>query len=381
MQDWLRQTAGDLGRGIARGDIDPVALCETYLTAIADHPYGDLIYARVTPDRARAEAQAAADRARRGQRRGPLDGVPVSWKDLFDTARIATEAGSALLQGRVPARDAQVVANATAAGAVCLGKTHMSELAFSGLGLNPVTATPPNVHDPELVPGGSSSGAAASVAHGLAPLGMGSDTGGSVRTPSAWNDLVGLKTTLGRVSTKGCVPLVESMDTLGPLCRNVEDAALGLALLEGGTPADLSGATLKGRRLLVLADYTESSRDAPRTALTHAARVFRDHGADIVWDRLPAVDQAMELTPYLFSPEAYAIWRDRIEAAPQLMYDRILERFRTGAGMDAAEVLAAYRARAAAQAAFLDQMAGFDAVLLPTVAITPPDRARLMTDD
>ena len=126
--------------------------------------------------------------------------------------------------------------NATLQGLICLGKTHMTELAFSGLGLNPMTATPPNVNDPALAPGGSSSGAAASVAFGLAAAGIGSDTGGSVRVPSVWNDLVGLKTTSGRLSLKGVVPLCARFDTVGPLCRTVEDAALLLAALEGTNP-------------------------------------------------------------------------------------------------------------------------------------------------
>jgi aspartyl-tRNA(Asn)/glutamyl-tRNA(Gln) amidotransferase subunit A len=143
MQEWLTMTAADLGRGIGDGQIDPVVLCQTYLDAIDAHPLRDRIYARVTADRALAEAGAARDRARAGQRLSPLDGVPISWKDLFDTAGIATEAGSALLKDRVPDRDARVLANATAMGLVCLGKTHMSELAFSGLGYNPSTATPP----------------------------------------------------------------------------------------------------------------------------------------------------------------------------------------------------------------------------------------------
>ena len=145
-----------------------------------------------------------------------LDGVPISWKDLFDSAGVGTESGSDLLLGRVPDRDALVLRNATAMGTVCLGKTHMSELAFSGLGLNPVKETPPCVNDAEAVPGGSSSGAATSVAFGLAACGIGSDTGGSVRIPSAWNDLVGLKTTSGRVSLEGVVPLCLKFLALRP---------------------------------------------------------------------------------------------------------------------------------------------------------------------
>ncbi|MEM9797208.1 MAG: amidase family protein [Pseudomonadota bacterium] len=380
MRDWLWMGAGALGRGIARGEIDAEALTETYLAAIAEDDRVETIYARTTPDRARAEAAAAAARAKTGLRRGPLDGVPVSWKDLFDSAGIATEAGSALLSGRVPRDDAEVLATATAAGAVCLGKTHMSELAFSGLGLNPITATPPNVHDPALVPGGSSSGAAASVAFGLAPLAIGSDTGGSVRNPAAWNDLVGLKTTWGRLSLRGVVPLVESIDTVGPLCRNVEDAALALALLEGGKAPDLAEATLSGTRLLVLEDFAETSRDAPRAAFAHAVERFQDAGATVEHKALAPVGRAMELSALLFAPEAYATWREEIEAAPGKMFQPILERFRTGKGVEAADVIAAYRTQQVAKADYLKETAGYDAVILPTVAILPPDRERLLSD-
>ncbi|MEM7487833.1 MAG: amidase family protein, partial [Pseudomonadota bacterium] len=223
--------------------------------------------------------------------------------------------------------------------------------------------------------------AAASVAFGLAPLAIGSDTGGSVRNPSAWNDLTGLKTTHGRLPMGGTVPLVASMDTIGPLARNVEDCALALALMEGNRPADLTGATLRGRRLLVLADYTESSRDAPRAALGHAVQRFEAAGAEVDRAQVTAANDAMDLTPFLFSPEAYGTWREEIEAAPHLMYDRILERFRTGRDMDAADVLAAHRRMDAARAAYLRETAGYDAVLLPTSAITPPNAKRLAEDD
>ena len=143
MRDWLGMSAGDLGRGIETGGIDPRDLARAFLDAIDGHRFATRIYARTTPDRASAEAAAAADRAKRGLRRGPLDGVPVSWKDLFDTAGVETEAGSALLTGRVPDGDARVLTAATRAGLVCLGKTHMTELAFSGLGLTRSPPRPP----------------------------------------------------------------------------------------------------------------------------------------------------------------------------------------------------------------------------------------------
>jgi aspartyl-tRNA(Asn)/glutamyl-tRNA(Gln) amidotransferase subunit A len=308
MQEWLKSSAADLGRGIAAGQIDPVVLTRTYLDAIATHPFADRIYARVTADRALAEAEAAAKRAEAGQRLSPLDGVPISWKDLFDSAGVATEAGSTLLKGRVPASDAPVLANATAQGMVCLGKTHMSELAFSGLGLNPVTATPPCVNDHDAVSGGSSSGAATSVAFGLAACGIGSDTGGSVRIPAAWNDLVGLKTTSGRIPLDGVVELCAQFDTIGPLGRSVEDAALMLAVLEGGMPADLRGATLKGRRFAVLQTVVlEDTRDVPMQAFNTAVEKLAEAGAKVVKIDAPEVAEAMALTGPLYTGEAYGI--------------------------------------------------------------------------
>jgi aspartyl-tRNA(Asn)/glutamyl-tRNA(Gln) amidotransferase subunit A len=381
MQDWLRLSAADLGRGIASGEIDPEALTETCLAAIAAHPLRDRIYSAVTEERARAEAAAAAARARAGQRRGPLDGVPVSWKDLFDSAGTATEAGSALLRGREPARDAEVLRNATAAGLVCLGKTHMSELAFSGLGLNPVTATPPCVNDADAVPGGSSSGAAASVAFGLAPGAIGSDTGGSVRIPSAWNDLVGLKTTAGRVSCAGVVPLCAKFDTVGPLARTVEDAALLLAALEGGRAADLRGARLEGMRFAALRTVVmEDLRAVPEAAHAGALARLRAAGAVIEEIEAPEVAEAMPLSPALFTGEAYGIWREVIEAAPDKMFAPILERFRGGRAVSSADYVSAWRRLDDLRAQWHARVAGFDAVLMPAAPNLPPDRARLMQD-
>ncbi len=381
MADWLWNTAAELGRAIGGGKVSPVTLAEAYLDAMRAHPLGARIYARATESRALAEAVAAHDRAKAGLRRGPLDGVPLSWKDLFDTAGVETAAGSALLAGRVPARDALVLRNATAAGLVCLGKTHMSELAFSGLGLNPVTATPPCVNDPAAVAGGSSSGAAASVAFGLAPAAIGSDTGGSVRIPAAWNDLVGLKTTHGRLSLDGVVPLVESYDTVGPLTRSVEDAALLLALLEGGKPADLGDATLKGARLMLLETVAQDDlRAAPRQGFEDAVATLQAAGAVVESRPAPEVAEALTLAAPTFNAEAWAIWRTAIEAAPQKMFDRIRERFEGGAAISAADHIAAWRRLRELRAIWAARVAGYDAVILPTSPILPPKADRLMTD-
>lgn len=381
MFDWLEMSAAELGRGIGKGSIDPVALAQAFLGAIDSHDARDRIYTVVTHDRAMAEAEAAAERARAGQRLSPLDGVPISWKDLFDSAGVATEAGSLLLKDRVPDHDAQVLVNATAMGLVCLGKTHMSELAFSGLGLNPMTSTPPCINDPKAVPGGSSSGAAASVAFGLAAAGIGSDTGGSVRIPSAWNDLVGLKTTEGRVAADGVVPLCEKFDTVGPLCRTVEDAALMLAMLEGGQAPDLRGASLQGKRFAILRTAVfDDIREAPLAGFDAAIERLRDMGVEIDEIEVPIVARALDLSGPLFTAEAYGQWRDVIEANPDLMFDQVLERFRAGAGFDGPTYVAAWKELEALRLEWDARVASYDAVLLPTSPILPPDAARLMSD-
>lgn len=381
MQEWLTMTAADLGRGIAAGQIDPVTLCQTYLDAIDAHPLRDRIYARVTSDRALAEARGAADRAKSGHRLSPLDGVPISWKDLFDTAEVATEAGSKLLEGRVPERDATVLANATAAGLVCLGKTHMSELAFSGLGYNPSTATPPCVNDADAVAGGSSSGAAASVAFGLAAAGIGSDTGGSVRIPAAWNDLVGLKTTSGRVTLEGVVPLALKFDTVGPLCRSVEDAGLLLAALEGTKPADLHHATLENRRFAVLRTVAmDDVVDTANDAFEDALEKLKIAGATVEYIDVPEVTDAIPLSGCLYTSEAYGLWRDVIEANPDAMYSEILERFRLGKSFSAPDYVAAWAKLEVARMGYDAAVAGYDAVLLPTAPILPPNLERLNQD-
>ncbi|MGR3343211.1 MAG: amidase [Paracoccaceae bacterium] len=378
---WLAMSAADLGRAIGAGDIDPVTLAETYLEAIDGHVLTPRIYARLTVDRALAEAGAAADRAKSGHRLSLLDGVPVSWKDLYDTAGVATESGSALLAGRVPDQDAQVLRNASAAGLVCLGKTHMSELAFSGLGYNPVTETPPSVNDPDAVAGGSSSGAATSVAFGLAAAAVGSDTGGSVRIPAAWNDLVGLKTTVGRISLQGVLPLCESFDTVGPLCRTVEDAALMLAALEGGRASDLTGVSMTGARLMVLENVAlEDVRDQPLAGFNSAVERLQEAGAIVERREVPCVADAMALSAVLFTTQAYAQWQREIEAAPEKMFGEILERFRVGAQFSGVQFIQAWQELRRYRDFWSKAVARFDAVIIPTSPTLPPNLERLSSD-
>jgi aspartyl-tRNA(Asn)/glutamyl-tRNA(Gln) amidotransferase subunit A len=265
---------------------------------------------------------------------------------------------------------------------VCLGKTHMSELAFSGLGLNPVTATPPCVNDPGAVAGGSSSGAAASVAFGLAPAAIGSDTFGSVRIPAAWNDLVGLKTTSGLLPLTGMVPLRVRFDTVGPIARNVEDCALLLGALTGQAAPDLKGETLAGKRFLLLETVAcDGLRPEPAAGFERAMARLSAAGARI--DRLvaPEVAEAVDLAAIVSAAEAYGQWRELIESAPQKMFPRILERFRRGANVAAVDFVSAFLRLDALRVIWADRVAAADAVILPTVANLPPDTQRLMTDE
>ena len=378
--DVTGQTAAAIGRAIGRGEADPVEVAEAHLAGIEAHPFRDRVWARLTPERARAEAGAARTRAREGRRLGPLDGVPLSWKDLFDTAGVATEAGTTLHAGRVPERDAEVLARATAAGTVCLGKTHMTEFAFSGLGLNPATATPPNRHDPDRLPGGSSSGAAASVALGMAPAAVGSDTGGSVRLPAAWNDLVGWKPTHEALPLTGVVPLCPSFDTVGPLAQDVEDAAL-LWEAMGGPRVDLSGASLSGVTLGVLRGVVmEGLEDAPARAFEGAVARLSQAGARVVEVELPGLARAYELGMPIYAAEAWASWRDVVEGAEARVFPPVWGRLSAGRTVLAADYLAAWEELRAIRAGALAAMAGVDAVLCPSSAILPPLASEVLAD-
>jgi len=382
-RDWHDMSALDLGDGIEAGAIDALALAEYFLERIARLDPDQAIYLRTTAERARAEAEAARARARAGLRRGPLDGVPISWKDLYDTAGIITAGGSALLADRVPAHDALVLERASRAGTVCLGKTNLTEFAYSGLGINPTTGTPANAFDDETprCPGGSSSGAAVSVARGLAPAAIGSDTGGSVRVPAAWNGLVGLKTTIGLVPTNGVLPLSQSLDTVGPLTRDVADANAILGLLLNRRPADLSGADLRGTRFLVAATFA-AERTAPGVRRVFEAALDRltQAGASLVHGDIPEFDQ---LDDMIGGPgdiqvcEACANWGDLIETDPGRVYRPIAERVLAGREHRAVDMVAFAARGTEIRARYLQRAAEFSAVLTPTVMTPPPPIAPL----
>ena len=260
------QTATELSAAIAAGQLDPVALTRLMLERIRLNPELNAFVA-VCGEAALAEAEAAAERARAGRRRGPLDGIPVAVKDNIDVAGIATSNGFGGPPWRVPAEDAEVVRRLRAAGAVILGKLNMHEGALGATTDNPHFGPATNPHRPGHTPGGSSGGSGAAVAAGLCVAALGTDTGGSVRIPAAYCGVVGFKPSFGLVSTRGVVPLSWRLDHVGPLTRSVADARLVFETLQGFDPscAESRPASadrdptreIAGLRLGVLADFAD----------------------------------------------------------------------------------------------------------------------------
>ena len=369
---------GDL---IGRGEIDPVELTEHFISQIELSPIGKKIYTTVTSQLALDQAKDSKIRADLGRRLSSLDGVPISWKDLFDIKGFHCEAGSDLLAGRLANKNSKVYNFAEAHGLICLGKTHMSELAFSGLGLNPSKETPPCVNYPGGVPGGSSSGAATSVAFGLAAAAIGSDTGGSVRIPAAWNDLVGFKTTVGQLSLDGVVPLCGRFDTVGPLTKSVEDAARLFGIMTGKEIELPVPKPIKGMTFGILNNVAmENVVDLPKKAFQSSIEKLKEAGAHISEISVSSVNEAMDLTGFLYSPEAYATWKHKIEKSPDLMFEKILERFRSGADVFASDFIYAWNKLIDLRQQYHLEVEAYDAVLIPTSPIIPPEISRLMKD-
>ena len=327
-------------------------------------------------------AANAADTAREnGRPISALAGLPVSIKDLFDTEGEVTLAGSIVLRDRAPARqDAPVVARLRAAGAALLGKTNMTEFAFSGVGINPHYGTPGNPADPARIPGGSSSGAAVSVAGGSCVAAIGSDTGGSIRIPAALCGLVGFKPTMRRVPLTGIVPLSPSLDTLGPIAHTVEDCLLIDSII-ADSPLQPEPITLTGLRLAVPLDVVLDDMD---TQVAHAFALALSRlsaaGVEIIDLSMPMLREAPQINR--FSPiEAYA-WHHDLLLTSEGAYDhRVVQRIRQGAdqGPEALDELRAARADWTRRA--YAALTGFDALLMPTVPIVAPHMAPLIASD
>lgn len=375
-----------LARRMAAGELSGTALASACLDRILDGDgEGRRTFTMIDPDRSLAMA-GLADRMRaEGRASSPLAGVPVSIKALFDIQGKVTTAGARVMEQAPPARaDAEAVRRLRMAGMVVMGHTNMTEFAYSGLGLNPHYGTPGNPADRSRIPGGSSSGAAVSVADGMAAVGLGTDTGGSCRIPAALCGLVGFKPTARRVPRSGVFPLSHSFDSVGSIARTVECCALVDAALAGEPIAAPDAAPLSGLRFAVLENYvTEDMDDAVARAFEAALRRIEAAGARLTRIRLPDLDRLPELNARggIVAAEALERHRERL-ARCEAGYDpRVAIRIRKGETLRPGEYASLLGARLAMIGRANGITADFAAVLMPTVPIIAPETAALEADD
>ncbi len=380
-----KPTVLGLAADLAAGRTTSRALVEAALARIAD-PAGEgtRTYTKVYADRARAAAAAQDQLRDAGYTASPLAGLPVSIKDLFDMAGEQTLAGSKALDDRpVALADAPIVARLRAAGAVIIGRTNMTEFAFSGVGINPHYGTPGNPYDRLRVPGGSSAGAPISVADGCAVVAIGTDTGGSVRIPAALCGVVGLKPTAKRISREGAIPLSTTLDSIGPLANSVACCAVADAVMAGETPIAPEPVPIEALRLGVpqsfvlddLAPEVASAFAAACTALSRAGARVVDLPLDELRDYPRLSDRGL-----LVNSEAFA-WHEELLARRGNEYDpRVRSRIEFGRDVSAAAYIRLCAERADFISRVATRTADFDALLMPTVAITAPPIAAFAED-
>ena len=382
-------TIAEVRGRLDRGETTSRTLCDEALARI-DDPAGEGARAFTEVDRegARAAADAADTLRRAGTVLSPLAGIPVSVKDLFDVAGSVTRAGSVVLRDAPPAvADAAIVARLRAAGAVIVGKTNMTEFAYSGLGINPHYGTPAAPFDRSTarIPGGSSSGAGVSVADGMAVVAIGTDTGGSVRIPAAFCGLTGFKPTARRVPTIGAYPLSFTLDSIGPLAHSVADCAVTDAILADSPIVPVRDVSTRGLRFLAPLNFVRNDVDATvGAAFSDAIGTLRGAGATVDEAPLPALDRiAPTLAANAGFSGAEAYWWHRTLLADRTdAYDpQIAKRIMRGATLTAGDYIDLLRYRAAFITAFTEETEGYDALLWPTVAIVPPPIADLLADD
>lgn len=383
--NWMRLSLTDLGQQIDKGNLDPREMVEYFLDQIAQNSDKDRIFLRISAQEARKAAQESSERAQARQRRSLYDGIPLAWKDNFDIQGQPTTAGLKILHNNIASKNAAVYQIAEQAGLICLGKTNMTELAFSGLGINPAWGTPANPFDQKQkrVPGGSSSGSAIALAQGLCCASIGTDTGGSIRTPAAWNHLVGLKTTAGLLSSSGVVPLSQTLDTVGFLTRSVADAASLYHLFSQTQPTERK-ANLTEMRMLVANNLVWEQID-PEIAetITNFLDKITYQGVDVNWKSIPEFEQVFELVNThgnIVSYEASKNWLGFLEANPGCISADILERFRLGATLLPSNIAKVHQGLQELQQKYLQRTQTYSVVLMPTVVSLPPVIAELEND-
>ncbi len=379
-------TIVELGRALRTGSTTPTALAKQYLQRI-DQLNGKLgAFKLVTAERAMAQARAAEAEMSAGIDRGPLHGIPYAAKDLYDVAGAPTTAGCPLLESNIAERDCTVIRKLNNAGAVLLGKTITVQFAYGGAGINNQQGTPHNPwHREPRLPGGSSSGSAVAVASGMAPMALGSDTGGSVRIPAALCGVSGLKTTVGQISRAGVFPLSWSLDSVGPLTRTAEDAALVYAALAGPDPDDDSTREFHDMDVLARLDdgvdglrlafaetvFFDDAEDEVAALVRATGNVFSDLGARVDKIDFPQAQRAVELNPrgLVIAAEAYTLNRELLDNRFDELDSVVAFRMIKGAETPAHEYLKTELEWRKLRASTMKQLADVDALLCPTVMI------------
>ncbi len=374
--------------GLSRGTLTSRLLVENCLERIADPAgQGGKAFVAVYAAQARAAADAMDILRREGRAPGPYAGIPISLKDLFDVAGETTRAGSAVLHDApVAAAHAPVVQRLLAAGLIPVGRTNMTEFAFSGVGINPHYGTPlsPWGRRTGHIPGGSSSGAAVSVADGFALAGIGTDTGGSCRIPAALCGITGFKPTARRVPLDGVLPLAPSLDSVGPLARSAACCAAIDAIMAGTPERRLPSADVAGLRLVLPVNLAFANiDDATEASLDRAVRRLDAAGAIIEQRRVETFEAITTAHAQggFAATQAFA-WHKALLASSADRYDpRVASRILPGAGMSAADYFMLAQARARIIKIFEAEMAPFDALIMPTVPIAPPALSEFLSDE
>ena len=372
-----------LSAEIAALRLSPVDVVDAFLDRIraVDPKLGSFV--EVYAEDARLAAEAAAKAIRSGHAVGPLHGLPVALKDLVEVKGRVTTGGSMAWRDRRSQYTATLANRLIGAGMIVLGKTHSVEFALGLWGTNQHMGTPRNPWDATVprTPGGSSSGSGVAVAGRLVPWAIGTDTGGSVRLPASFCGTTGLKTTIGRISTYGVLPISPTLDTPGPITRSVEDAAILYQLLHGPDPHDprtlgqpvgnVMQGLKRGIRGMRLARMPEVEREGVSAEVLasydRSLEVLAGLGALIEEVPLPRrLDDYAELTSCILLAEGYSIYGEVVEDDRLPVDETVRQRLRSGAGISAREYLAALRLQGERKQEFAAALAGYDALLTPT---------------
>ena len=379
-------SAGALGPMVKSGEISPVEIIEAHLSRIrATEPVLNS-FITLLPEQALAAARQAERDIRAGRYRGPLHGIPVGLKDLFNTGGVRTTSGSRIYDTFVPSEDCTVAARFRDAGAILIGKLNMHQFAYGPTGENPDYGHMHNPWNPELVSGGSSGGSGSAAAAGQCTITTGSDTGGSIRIPAALCGIVGLKPTYGRVSRHGLTPLAWSMDHPGPMVRTVEDAAITMNVISGHDPRDVACVDLpvpdftaaltgdiRGLRIGTPRQFFDAPLDPEvRQRVNDALGHLESLGAEVQEVDFPEFNDAAAISTTMLMAEASACFRDLLASDGEQLYEPVRLRLEAGLFISAADYLRAQQGRASFDRAARRLLQDVDLLAGPSEPVTAP---------